>query len=234
VALIAEFTVASEAFPLGRAVVESGASVELEPSVPTTAGRLSFLWTRGGDPERFAAAAESVPAVESVRRLDAVGDATLHRVRWGEPAGRLLAAVEATDATVLEGHGGRRWAFRVRFDDRGALSTFSNRCREAGVSVRLGRVRSQADVRGDPASRLGLTAPQREALVLAVDRGYFTVPRGATLGDIAAALDITEQAASERIRRGTHAVLASVLVGGERGDGAVGDAEPLERHEWSG
>jgi predicted DNA binding protein len=234
VALIVEFSVASEAFPLGQAVARSGVSVELEAVVPATAELLPFLWTRGGDPERFTAVAEADPAVESVRPLDVVGDATLHRVRWSERAGGLFAAVEATGATVLEAHGGRRWAFRVRFDDSGELSTFSTRCREAGVSVRLGRVYSQADVRDDPASRFGLTAAQREALVVAVDRGYFTVPRGATLGDIAATLGITEQAASERIRRGTDAVLASVLVGGERGAAAAEDGDSLERHEWSG
>jgi predicted DNA binding protein len=221
VAVIVEFSVASEAFPLGPAVAASGVAVELEPVVPVTPELLPSLWTRGGDAERFAAVAEAAPSVDSVRTVDVVDDATLHRIRWAERADGLLSALEAAGGTVLAGHGGRRWTFRVRFDEREGLPAFSTRCREADVAVRLGRVYPQTDGRSDPVSRFGLTVAQREALVLAVDRGYFSVPRGATLGDIAATLGITEQAASERIRRGTDAVLTSALMGAARGADAA-------------
>jgi len=61
-------------------------------------------------------------------------------------------------------------------------------------------------------------AVRAEALVSAVERGYFEVPRGVTLGDIADDLGISQQAASERVRRGTNTVLRTVLLSRSAGD----------------
>jgi predicted DNA binding protein len=58
----------------------------------------------------------------------------------------------------------------------------------------------------------GLTAPQRQALLLAAEYGYYDVPRNGTLTDIAGELDISEQAASQRLRRGTRALLESTIL----------------------
>lgn len=54
---------------------------------------------------------------------------------------------------------------------------------------------------------------QREALILAVERGYFAVPRETKLEEIAEELGITRQAASERVRRGAETVLRKSLIG---------------------
>ena len=47
----------------------------------------------------------------------------------------------------------------------------------------------------------GLTDRQEEALRIAYERGYFEIPRRATLDDVAAELGITPSSASERLRR---------------------------------
>jgi len=47
-----------------------------------------------------------------------------------------------------------------------------------------------------------VSAKQAEAMRLARDRGYFKIPRDATLADIADEMGITSQAASERLRLG--------------------------------
>jgi hypothetical protein len=47
-----------------------------------------------------------------------------------------------------------------------------------------------------------LSPKQREALAVALDRGYFDVPRRATLADVADELGVSDSAASQRIRRG--------------------------------
>lgn len=46
-----------------------------------------------------------------------------------------------------------------------------------------------------------LTDRQREALRTAYEMGYFNIPRGATLGDVANVLDISAPSLSERLRR---------------------------------
>lgn len=48
-----------------------------------------------------------------------------------------------------------------------------------------------------------LMAEQREVLITAEEKGYFSVPRDAQIEDIAAELDISPNAVSERLRRAT-------------------------------
>jgi predicted DNA binding protein len=57
-----------------------------------------------------------------------------------------------------------------------------------------------------------LTQPQREALHLAYDRGYFETPRQTTLAELARELDITGQSLGARLNRGINTVLAQTLV----------------------
>jgi len=47
-----------------------------------------------------------------------------------------------------------------------------------------------------------LTDEQLEALVVAHEMGYFTVPRETTQADVAAELDISPASLSERLKRG--------------------------------
>ncbi|MDS0260452.1 helix-turn-helix domain-containing protein [Haloarcula sp. S1CR25-12] len=47
----------------------------------------------------------------------------------------------------------------------------------------------------------GLTDRQREALRTAYEMGYFDIPRGASLAEVAAELDIAASSVSERLRR---------------------------------
>jgi len=46
-----------------------------------------------------------------------------------------------------------------------------------------------------------LSEPQREALTLAVRRGYYDIPRGCTTAELADELGISDQAVTERLRR---------------------------------
>jgi predicted DNA binding protein len=47
----------------------------------------------------------------------------------------------------------------------------------------------------------GLTTAQREALVLAVESGYYDIPRTCTTVEVAEELGISDQAVTERLRR---------------------------------
>jgi len=58
-----------------------------------------------------------------------------------------------------------------------------------------------------------LTDRQREAVRVAVDLGYYEVPREATLGEVAGRLDCSEAGASKLLRRAEAAVMGAVLEG---------------------
>ena len=67
---------------------------------------------------------------------------------------------------------------------------------------------------------------QREALVLALEMGYFEIPREATLEAVAERLDISTKAASERLRRGQTNLLNDTLTVGDPTGVGVGDEKP--------
>jgi len=100
------------------------------------------------------------------------------------------------------------WVVQARFPDRSSLLTFREDLVADGFDVEVQRMREDED---EASTQFGVTDPQREVLLLALDRGYYTVPRNASLSDLAGELDISSQAASERLRRGTQTLVANTL-----------------------
>lgn len=90
------------------------------------------------------------------------------------------------------------WRVRGRFSGREELVALREFAVENGVSFRLERL-TETDRDRNGLDRL--TDGQREALLTAHEMGYFEVPRGATLDDVAGALGITAPSLSERMRR---------------------------------
>jgi len=103
---------------------------------------------------------------------------------------------------------GGEWVVQARFPDRSSLLTFREDLVADGFDVEVQRMREDDD---EASTQFGVTDPQREVLLLALDRGYYTVPRNASLSDLADHLDISSQAASERLRRGTQTLVANTL-----------------------
>ncbi|MEA5389123.1 helix-turn-helix domain-containing protein [Haloarculaceae archaeon H-GB11] len=58
-----------------------------------------------------------------------------------------------------------------------------------------------------------MTETQREALVLAYERGYFDSPRKVSLEEVAEELGITQQSLSSRLRRGHRRLIGATLAG---------------------
>jgi len=211
-AVIAELAVDADAFDLGRvtALVDD-VHVELERVVPTGGGVMPFFWARATDHDRFERAVRDSDLVAELDAVSRVDDRVLYEVAWRRAVTKFTRILADSDATILQAEGSDRWRFELRFSTQAALQAFHDRCREDGVDFEVDRVYTLGD--DDATAReLGLTPEQREALVLAVESGYYEVPRGTTLDDVAAALSISQQAASERVRRATDAVLTSVLL----------------------
>lgn len=209
--VVAEFTFEADAFLLGRIVRgEPDVSVELERVVPTDARVMPYLWGHGKGLDRFAAALRAHQHVQSVTTVDCLEDRALYRIDWESDTRQLITGIADLDATIMEAYSDDRWTFRIRFENRSGLAEFRQYCTDRGVDYRLERVSQLDDLRW-PDRIHGLTEPQYEVLVLALERGYFEVPRRSTLTDLADELDITVQAVSERVRRGTNVVFESVL-----------------------
>jgi predicted DNA binding protein len=216
--VIAEFDISATEFLLGRVLTaEPAMHLELERIVPVSRQVMPYLWASGGDFEVFETEVRASPYVEELLALDRVGERVLYRVEWAEEVESLMYGIAETDATILEAYGNDGWFFRIRFVDHGGLTDFHNYCTDHDISFELRRVYTMADV-GRDGLVFDLTDQQREALVLAVREGYYEVPRGTTLDELATEMGISEQAASERIRRAADRVLSAVLLDASAGD----------------
>lgn len=210
--VIVEFTIDREAFSLGRALrTETEMHIELERIVPTKSTTLPFFWAEGGDFERFEGTVRDEEEVIELKALDHIDGETLYRIEWKHQENDLVGALADTDAVVLEATGNSRWHFRVRFSSHADVSRFYNRCTEQDFGIHIDRTYSLTSREGH-GLHLGLTHEQREALVLALRRGYFETPKQTSLTTLAEELDISQQALSSRIRRGSQNVFEAVLM----------------------
>ncbi len=206
----ADLSISGEEFLLGTALLtDSDVHVELERVVPSSRQVLPFFWAIGTEFEAFENDVQSNPNVEHLVALDRVAGRVLYRVEWSKAVESLIYGIAEVGATILEAYGDDRWRFRLRFNDHGALSEFQTYCEEHDIDFHLDRVAMETETdRGE----FGLTPEQREALVLAVEQGYFDVPRGVTLGELAEDIGVSQQSVSERVRRATGSVLESVFL----------------------
>lgn len=191
-----------------------------EESVATGEIRLLF-WAEGGDFEAFERALVDDPTVVDYRELAESDDRRLYRVRFAE-AGEDVTIYPtwiALDGIVLSATADKDgWDLRIQFPDREAVSKLREHCRDRGLSFQMRRLYSRHDIEG-PGNDFGLTDAQREVLREAVAAGYFDIPRGSTLSDLGDRLDISGQAASERLRRGMRTLVDNTI-----GDGPNADA----------
>jgi predicted DNA binding protein len=208
--VIVEFTVPADQFALGDLLaVNGGVEVRLESFVPTRGGVIPFFWVANEHTEAVETALQNAPIVERVKRVDELESSTLFRVDWSPDVDGLVKAIVENEGIILEGVGlDDTWSFQIRFPDHDALSGFYHHSLEADLSLNLMTLHRSTQAANNDAA--GLTPEQREALQVALEAGYFDVPRAVTLVELADRLDITDSAASQRIRRGLSTLLATV------------------------
>ncbi|WP_054583201.1 helix-turn-helix domain-containing protein [Halolamina pelagica] len=223
--LIAELRL-TDAQLVMRPSVTAAPGMTLEREWATAADRASdpvlFVWASGGDFEAFEAALPDDPTVRTYECIDGGDDRRLYRVVVDRedttnpgPIDRQTGASRLSIETSVDGA-----VLKVRLPDREALTEYISLLRENGFSVELLRAHP-AD--GDHGQKYDLSEKQTEALQEALQAGYFEVPRQTDLETLADRFDISEQALSERLRRGVSSVLASTV--GERGGTTTGAVE---------
>lgn len=210
--VILEFSIEPDAFVLGRALSgTAGIELELERIVPTENEVMPFVWATGDDLESFEATVRESPQVGELIAVDRIGDSGLYRIQWNDHDDDLMAGIAATESTVLEARANGAWVFRLRFTAHDELTHFYNYLTDHDITVHVERTYTLTE-ESDRGQRFDLSPEQREALVLALQRGYFETPSESDLDELAAELGITRQAISDRIRRGNEKVLRRVLL----------------------
>ncbi|GAB3027205.1 helix-turn-helix domain-containing protein [Natronobiforma cellulositropha] len=173
---------------------------------------MPLVWMCGATREELDAALASDHSVDRATCLleDPEAGEWLYRLEYTESVGERCRCIYDHDGTILDaGCSSDRWTFRLLFPDRDLLSGTVEALESAGARVDVRRL-VEAGRDGDLTETAMLTEPQEEAISEAYRRGYYDVPRGVSLEELADELDISHQALSERLRR------ANKVLAGER------------------
>jgi predicted DNA binding protein len=207
---VMEFTTPAAEFPLGSVFDDlPGVTVELERLIPHETLVIPYFWVRGADAEAIEAAFRPHAGVADIRLVDSVGDEHLMCAEWEPEYLGVLSALAKANIVVLTGIGTKDgWRFEVRGESQEAIAEFRTYSQENDIPITITAVHAMLPVQG---VGYELTDTQREALVLAHERGYFDTPREASLEEIADELGITQQSLSSRLRRGHRRLIEATL-----------------------
>lgn len=200
-----------------RDVPDMAVSVEQQTATQGSPMTMIF-WASGDDFEAFEEGLSADPTVTDSTVLAEVNGAKLYRIRLTERGEEVITYQSWAELGAIflsADRSGDGWRLQLRFPDQESVQQYAEFCRENELPLELRRL-YRADDDGRDAH--GLTELQRETMLAAVEAGYFSVPREISTEELAERLDVSHQAVSERLRRGTETLIRSTL--GDPDDGA--------------
>jgi len=200
VCLIAEVVAPLSALPFGSALAEHDVELELERSVPTGSQSVSFVWVRGPDAASFGDAVQSLPSVDDLTLVESVPSRALYGVSWNVSRVPIFDALVERDAVLLECRSTvDSWWLKLRVSSHRALTDLRREWTARGIDTEFDRITTVAAEEAPASERL--TDTQLEALLLALERGYFDEHRATSLAELGAELGISRQAVAARLKR---------------------------------
>jgi len=214
--IVTEFTVSAEAFALGH-TLEELEDVRLEGEQMVSHSEewvMPYFWVAGDAFEAFETAIAADSTVKEAQSINEYDSTRLYQLRWGDNVQQTITAVLNRDGVVLEATAhDELWQFTIRFSDREQLSGLQNYFADQRGTFTLQRLYEPTEPQ---AWQYSLTSEQREVLLLALDVGYFSVPRDTTTEELADLLEISPGAVSERLRRAFETLVENTLTYNQR------------------
>lgn len=213
--IIVEITVPAEGFELGRILrVEGATSISLETMVPLGRKPTPFVQVRNDERERFERSVREHPSVTEIHPVNTYDDETLYALDWEPSENSLVRIILDLDTVLLEASGtADSWELEFRFPNHDVLSTFQEYYTAENIPVSVNRIYNPT--KPDAGPWFGLTGPQRETLGYAVENGYYSLPRQVSTKDLAGTFDVSDQAVTERLRRGISTLVSNTLLIGD-------------------
>jgi predicted DNA binding protein len=196
---------------------DESASVQPVTGAGTVPNAEGYLFTiRTADFDRFETALARDHTIDGFERVVDLGVEAVYSFEYSADATLFSPAVAAVNGVSLDWtNDGTEWTVRVWLPDRPALAALREYAADHDIRFTLQRV---SDYVSPGEAENSLTDEQREAVLLALEMGYFEEPREATLSEVAAELGISQPAAGGRLRRGLKRLVLSTLAS-ETGDG---------------
>ena len=214
--VIVELDVRATDFELGRVLAVPGrARIELEDIVPLGDQIIPLFWLYETDSNDFVDAVSDHRNVQRVTEFDSTSDRILYALSWNLSGDELLTAVEEHGGYLLKGAGtGPSWSLQIRFPDHEAMAAFDETCSDAGIHFEIERVYNPSPPTA--AEWYGLSTAQRETLFLALQQGYYDIPRGVTTRELGEQLGVSDQAVIERLRRAIRTLAENTVLSEHR------------------
>jgi predicted DNA binding protein len=232
--VISRFGVRPTAFDLGRILrVEEAMTIDLETYVPSGDHSGLFVSISADSPADRTAFVERVrkhPSVSGLETVDVFENRTLIGMEWDVRSDYLFQTVQACDGRILRVSGtAEEWEFVIRFPSHDGMTQFREYCDAHGIAFTTLQIYQLRESRTRAGQRLfGLTDAQREALTIAVENGYYDIPRQCSTSDLAAELGVSDQAVSERLRRGVANFVYHTFLDGTVVNGGPADEDSAE------
>ena len=189
---------------------------EIERAVAHDVDRvMPFVWVQSDeiDREEFESVLGDDPSLEQFELIADLDDEWLYRMEWIAEIQTLIHILVEEQGTILAAVGTQEgWNLRILFADRDSLSRTFDYCETHGLTLNVITIYQFEEGRE---GRLGLTEEQQDTLIFAFEAGYFNIPRETNSEKLAADLDISHQAVSERLRRGYSNLIKNTLIIGE-------------------
>jgi len=171
---------------------------------------LPFVWASGPDMEGLHETLQDDPSTSDVTRLVEQDEKSLYRIRWQTRIRLIVHILELEHGRLLNACGQNgQWNLRVLFPSHDSVSEIYEICQDYGIDLKIHQVKGIAQ--SIDRSGSDLTDKQQEALSAAIDSEYYHIPRERSLEELAADLDISHQALSERLRRGHRTLIEQTL-----------------------
>lgn len=173
----------------------------------------SVCWLARESPEEFETALGDDPTVDEAVQLVRTEYGCQYQLTYTNsyPGTAVYSAALDADGAFISGRAtAQDWSLQYRFPGRNSLATFRQVAADADLDLSVAAIHEPESA--PHAKQYGISQPQREILRLAAEEGYFEVPRDASLADLADELDVSSQAASERLRRGLDSLVGESLL----------------------
>ncbi len=211
-AVIAHLRVPADAFELGRILeLEGGGTIELENMVPLGERAVPFFSVSERVQQSFEGKVSNHPSVSRIVEVTNHAGERLYSLDWDVSQDIFFQGIVDLNGQLLSATGtASTWEFEIRFPTHETLSEFQEYCSNAHVSLEVGRIYNP--VRPGAGMWYGVTGPQRETLMRAVEGGYYAIPRQMSTQELANDLDISDQAVTERLRRAIATLTENTLI----------------------
>lgn len=209
--LIATFALPSEAIALAQ-TLHDVSEIEIEAeriAAHSTEWTMPCLWVAHPDFDRVDDILREDPSVDSIVETYEFDEEKYYQLDWSDSVVDRINAYLDQEASLLDAKasdGG--WQVRIRFASRSQFDTFCSQLDERDEGYELLELVKPGASRQSVGQ---LTPRQCDALVTAMEYGYYKIPREISADDLAAKLDISQQALSERLRRATENLIDARL-----------------------